>query len=107
MASPVLLIVDDDAQALAALEQALQRRYGADYQLRAERSPAAALRVLERLGPERGPVGLVIADLWMPETTGVDLLAQARHLQPSARRLLLIDAMDRRAAGGCAKGWTP
>ena len=109
MAAPVLLVVDDNAEALEALQQALDKRYGADYQVRAEPSPAAALPRLERLASKREPVALVIADQWMPKTTGVDLLARARHLVPSARRMLLLDAMDRSAqqqlTQAMALGW--
>lgn len=52
-------------------------------------------------GAERGvsgkEVALVIADQWMPGTTGVELLSRARDLHPGAKRVLLIDAMDHSA----------
>jgi thioredoxin reductase (NADPH) len=82
MASAVLLVVDDDAQALAALEQALDKRYGADYQVRAEPSPAAALGLLERLASQGEPVALVIADQWMPKTTGWSFLPERGSRTP-------------------------
>ena len=84
MTSPVLLVVDDDAQAMAALEQALHRRYGADDRVVAEQFPVAAVESLERMRSQAGPVALVIADQWMPQITGVDLLARTRQLHPSA-----------------------
>jgi thioredoxin reductase (NADPH) len=97
MTQPVMLAVDDDGDVLAALEQALRRRYGSDYQILVERSAAAALQTLERLRDQTAPVAVILADQWMPHTTGLDLLARARELHPSARRLLLIGVWDRSA----------
>ncbi len=97
MTQPVLVAVDDDGDVLAALEAALRKRYGADFQVLAERSPAAGLQTLERLRRQDVAVALIIADQWMPHMTGLDLLARARQLHPSARRLLLIGVWDRSA----------
>jgi thioredoxin reductase (NADPH) len=95
VALPVLLAVDDDGDVLTALEQALGKRYGADYQVVVERSPAAGLTVLERLHRQGIAVAVVIADQWMPELSGVEFLARAHELHPSARRMLLIGVLDR------------
>jgi len=50
----------------------------------------------------------VIADQWMPEMNGIDLLSSAHELHPSAQRALLVDWGDRTAAPtilhGCAFG---
>ena len=97
MARPVVLVVDDDGNVLAALEAALARRFGADYEVLTERSPAAGLQALERLRRQDLPVAVVIADQWMPRMTGLELLAHSRQLHPSARRLLLIGVWDRSA----------
>jgi len=97
MRQPVVLAVDDDGDVLAALEAALAKRYGADYDIFAERSPAAALQVLERLRRQQVAVALILADQWMPHMTGLDLLARTRALHPSARRLVLIGVWDRSA----------
>src|SRR6266496_1033730 len=97
MTQPVVLVVDDDGDVLATLEAALARRYGADYQILAERSPAAALQVLERLRRQEMAVAVIIADQWMPHMTGLELLARARELHPSARRLVLLGVLDRSA----------
>jgi len=95
MTQPVLVVVDDDSDVLAALQAALARRYGADYQILAERSPEAALQTLVRLRQDDVAVAVIIADQWMPHMTGLDLLAQARQLHPAARRLLLVGVWDR------------
>jgi len=95
MTRPVLVVVDDDSDVLAALQAALARRYGADYQILAERSPEAALQTLVRLRQDDVAVAVIIADQWLPHMTGLDLLAQARQLHPAARRLLLVGVWDR------------
>ena len=95
MVQPVVLAVDDDGDVLEALKQALGKRYGADYQVLTERSPAVGLGVLEWLRSQDVSVAVVIADQWMPQLTGVEFLAQAHQLHPSARRMLLIGVLDR------------
>jgi hypothetical protein len=46
MGTPVLLLVAEDRAVLEALTADLGRRFGVDYQLLAERAPAAALTTL-------------------------------------------------------------
>jgi thioredoxin reductase (NADPH) len=91
MGNPVLLAVDRDADALARVEGELTRRYGSDYRVLAEGSAIAALGTLERLRDEGEPVALVLADNWLGELTGTELLLRARGLHPSAKRGLLIE----------------
>jgi thioredoxin reductase (NADPH) len=76
MTQPVLVAVDDDGEVLAALQAALRRRFGADYQILAERSPVAALETLERLHARDETVAVILADQWMPQMTGLELLAE-------------------------------
>ena len=47
MSGPILFVVDDDAAALASLAGALERRFGADYSVWSDRSPASALARLQ------------------------------------------------------------
>jgi thioredoxin reductase (NADPH) len=105
---PVILVVDDEADALASLTGALTRRYGADYRILSHRSAAAALADLRRLADARYPVALVIADQWMPDVSGIDVLRRAHALHPRAQRALLVEWGDRSAAPtilkGCALG---
>ena len=93
MSEPVLLVIDDDPRELATFERALRRRYGADYRVVAERSPKAALGLLERLADRGEDVALVAADLRLPGTDGVEFLEQASALHPGVVRTLLV-AMD-------------
>jgi thioredoxin reductase (NADPH) len=108
LARPVILIVDDDAPALALLLDALNRRFGADYRIVAHQSATAALGEIARMKTTGEELALVIADHWMPEMTGLDLLARVRTLEPAAKRALLVAWGDREAApnilSGCAFG---
>jgi thioredoxin reductase (NADPH) len=94
MTQPVLVAVADDGEVLTALQAALRRRFGADYQVLAEPSPTAALQTLERLRRDNVAVAVILADQWMPQMTGLELLARARQLHPTARRMLLCGIWD-------------
>src|SRR5215813_6170119 len=93
-ARPAFLIVDDDPEAVAALEEALNRRLAADYQIIAESSPERGLSVLQRLRDRGDHVAVVIADLWMPQMTGTEFLLRAHKIHPAARRALIADIFD-------------
>jgi len=87
---PLLLAIDEDPECLARTEEELSRRYGDDYSVRAERSSSAALSALEAACDAGQPVALVLADQWLTEMTGAELLARVKALHPSAKRGLLI-----------------
>lgn len=103
---PLILMVDDRPRGLSSLVDAMARRYGADYQTVGHLSAHAALEDLERARRDGVPVALVIADQWMPEMTGSELLQQAHVLHPDAQRALLVGWGDTRAneaiLHGCA-----
>jgi len=96
-ALPVLVVVDDDADDLRSLREELERRFGPDYEIAAAASPAAALRTLRGLRARDREVALVIADMWMNEMTGVELLAESRLLYPEAKRTIIWSYGDMRA----------
>ncbi|MDQ5809413.1 MAG: FAD-dependent oxidoreductase, partial [Actinomycetota bacterium] len=50
------------------------------------------LRELKEAGEK---VALVLADQWMPDISGTEFLARARHLFPTAKRVLLVEWGDR------------
>jgi thioredoxin reductase (NADPH) len=100
MARPALVVVYDDQQRLAALDQALLRRFGADYQVLAAAAPAAALDTLRQLRQGGEQVALVLADQWLQGMTGVQFLCRAHALHPTAKRVLFITYGD--AAAGTA-----
>jgi thioredoxin reductase (NADPH) len=89
MAEPILFVVEDDPGTIASLATALERRFGADYRILTDRSPSSALTRLEKARDGGEEVALVVADLWMPEMTGIELLARARDLFPRAARCVL------------------
>ncbi len=90
----VILLVDDDPADLAGVETQLRQRYGADYLIVAHTSTGAALDELRALAGGGRRVALVIADLWLPSMTGVELLGLARDIHPTAKRALLRDYGD-------------
>ncbi|SRR6266566_4684342 len=94
MPDPILLLVDDDPETLASLASALERRFGADYRVLTERSPTSALARLEHACERGEDVALVVAHLWAPEMTGLDLLARVHDLCPRASRCVLVSYGD-------------
>jgi thioredoxin reductase (NADPH) len=89
---PVLMAVDDDAEALDRIRGALNRRYGSDYRIVCGSSTEAAIERLEEMRAADDRVSLVLADVWMSERPqGAELLGHVRRLHPHAKRALLID----------------
>jgi thioredoxin reductase (NADPH) len=91
MTGPVLLAVDDDAEARNAVEEELRERYSRDYTIMCEPSCAAALETLQRLRSDDVPVALVLAGQWLSGMTGGELLGRVHELHPHAKRGLLIE----------------
>jgi thioredoxin reductase (NADPH) len=88
---PVLVAVDDDPEALGRIGAELRRRYGDDYRVVCESSTEAVIAELEGLRARGERVALVLADVWMAEQPGSDVLNRVRGLHPHAKRALLID----------------
>src|SRR5918911_2645352 len=105
---PVIMVVDDEPQALAALRNVLARRFGRDYRIVSHLSARAALDGLERIRTDGEEVALIIADQWMPEMTGIEFLGRAHEIYAAAQRALLVEWGDQTAAPmiieGCAFG---
>lgn len=105
---PIIVVVDDSPDDLARLLEALERRYGNDYLVRGNRSARAALADLKEVTGRQVQVALVVADQWMPEMNGLELLGRVHEIQPEAQRALLVDWGDRTASPailqGCAFG---
>lgn len=78
---PVLLIVDDEARILTALQRALRRE---PYDVLTAETPAEALRILDE---QR--VDLIVSDHKMPGMNGLELLGRAARRQPRAGRILI------------------
>jgi len=91
MGLPVILAVEGDPDCLGRIERQLSRRYGGDYSVRASASAEAALATLEQLRDAGEPLALVLADQWLGDSTGAELLSRVKALHPSAKRGLLIE----------------
>ena len=117
---PVIMVVDDEPDALAAMLDAITRRFGGDYRVVPCLSATAALDAVSRLKKDGEEIALVIADQWMPEMTGNEFLGRVRTIEPTAKRALLVAWGDHAASPtilqGCALGqldnylykpWTP
>ncbi|RJS47549.1 FAD-dependent oxidoreductase [Nocardioides cavernaquae] len=87
---PVILAVDDDPDVIELIRSELVDRYGRAYRIEIARASSTALKLLEDLRERGDQVALVLADQWLPDGTGCEVLASARELFPHARRLLLI-----------------
>ena len=105
---PLIVIVDDRPRGVAKLLDAIGRRYGSDYHVLAHLSAKAALEDLVRAKASGEDVALVIADQWMPEMTGSELLLRAHDIHPEAQRALIVGWGDTAAnetiLQGCARG---
>jgi thioredoxin reductase (NADPH) len=94
MTKPILFVVDDDREALASVATALERRFGADYQIWTEECPTAALARLGRACQEGDPVAVVMAGVSTTETTALQWLERVHELCPQASRCALISYGD-------------
>jgi thioredoxin reductase (NADPH) len=90
LAGPALIAVDEDPEALRDVLRELRERYARHYRVMCTRSPQEALARLEELASSGEQVALVLAAQWLSGMTGSELLEQARHLHPHAKRGLLI-----------------
>ena len=98
MNKPVLLVVDDDPQVLAAVRRDLRSRYREDYTVMSAASGGEALATIRELKSRGDSVAMIISDQRMPEMCGSELLAQSREIYPIARRILLTAYSDIEAA---------
>ena len=86
---PLILAVDEDAEALELITGELQR-YARDYRVVCGPSSEAALRQLESLRQRDAAVAIVLAARGTQELKGEELLARVHDLHPHAKRALLI-----------------
>ena len=93
-----MLVVDDDAQVLAAVRRDLRDRYRAAYTIIGASSGEEALATIRELKARGDSLAIVISDQRMPGLQGTDVLAQSRDLYPLARRVLLTAYSDIEAA---------
>jgi thioredoxin reductase (NADPH) len=95
---PVLLIIDDDAAVLRAIERDLRKRYADRYRVLRAESGMAALDLLQQLQLRNETVALFLSDQRMPSMTGIEFLERAKEIYPDAHRVLLTAYSDTEAA---------
>ncbi len=101
---PAILVVDDETEPRSVLREALVRRFGNDYRVEAFDSARRALDEMNAMRERGEPLALVIADQWMPEMTGLELLTEVHERHPAARRALLVSWNDRSASASILAG---
>ena len=98
MIKPLILAVDDDPQVLRAIGRDLVSKYGRDFRVVRTQNGAEGLEVLRHERDSAQPVAMILSDQRMPQQDGVQFLADARTLAPSAKRALLTAYADTDAA---------
>ncbi len=83
---PRILVVDDEEIVLVALYETLRREH---YDVVTTSEPATALAELRK-----SEFSVIITDQRMPTLTGLELLAQARQIQPNATRILITAVLS-------------
>ena len=90
MVKPIFVVVSEDPRVRTALARDLERRFGADYDVLAAESVAAATKLLADCAERSRQVALVFADQALSGPSAVEFLAQARTSHPGCRRVLVI-----------------
>ena len=98
MNKPVLLVVDDDPQVLAAVRRDLRSRYRERYMVMSAASGQEALATVLELKSRGDSLAMVISDQRMPGMLGNEVLAKSSEVYPLARRVLLTAYSDIDAA---------
>ncbi len=90
MSASRILFVDDDPNILSAYQRNLRKRFPISTALNAEQG-------LELLQSE-GPFAVIVADMQMPGTNGIQFLRKAREKAPDSVRLMLTGNADQKTA---------
>ena len=98
MNKPVVLVVDDDPQVLAAVRRDLRARYREHYTVVSAPSGEDALAAARELKARGDALAMVISDQRMPGMLGNEVLARVREVYGLARRVLLTAYSDIGAA---------
>jgi thioredoxin reductase (NADPH) len=90
MSEPVLVAVEDDADALRDIERELRDRYARNYRVVCVRSAEDARARLVDFAAAGDEVALVLAAQRLSGATTSEVFDEARHLHPQAKRGLLL-----------------
>lgn len=94
MIKPVLLVVDDDPQVLAAVRRDLRGRYRESYAVIGAPSGEEAVNAIHELKTRGDALALVISDQRMPGIQGTEVLVRAREAFPLVRSVMLTAYSD-------------
>ncbi|MCO6360383.1 FAD-dependent oxidoreductase [Roseivirga pacifica] len=95
---PIIFVVDDDEQVLAAIRRDLRSEYRSAYRIMSTTSPLEAVEALAELKKKGEDIALFLSDQRMPAMSGVKFLEQAKVHFPNAKRVLLTAYSDIEAA---------
>lgn len=98
MKLPYIIIIDDDAQVLRAIQRDIRNEFREDYKVVATESAPEALELVKELKLKNEAVALFISDQRMPEMEGIEFLEKANEIFPEARKVLLTAYSDIEAA---------
>ncbi len=90
-----ILICEDDPK-IRALVQAMLTRQG--YRVLAAQQPAEAVEMLRKLN---GPLDLLLTDVVMPGTSGLELAKTVAEMRPEARILYMSGYTDHQMGAAC------
>ena len=88
---PAVILVDDEKMILTSIRTLLMLE--ADYEIQSFTNPLEAAQHLENHA-----VDVTVSDYLMPGMTGIQLLAEAKRLQPESTRVLLTGHADKASA---------
>jgi DNA-binding NtrC family response regulator len=86
-----VLLVDDENMVISSIRAYLNLE--TDYDIHGFTTPEEAVKHMEEQ-----TVDVVVSDFLMPRMTGLQLLAEAKRLQPEAARILLTGHADKQSA---------
>lgn len=98
MRLPYIIVIDDDAQVLGAIQRDIRNQYRNEYKIAATESPVEALELIKELKLRNEVVALFVSDQRMPEMEGVTFLEKANEIYPLSRKVLLTAYSDIDAA---------
>ncbi|MBI3517343.1 MAG: diguanylate cyclase [Proteobacteria bacterium] len=87
--NPAVLIVDDDPSVLSSLSRTLKR----EFTILTASSAKQATQVLEQ-----SPVAVLVADMSMPEVSGLELIEMVRPRHPEIVSIMLTGRLDQQIA---------
>jgi thioredoxin reductase (NADPH) len=90
----VIVAVDDQDIQREQLRLELEHRYSRDYDIVVEGSPIAALSAIESAIVSGQRIAIVLANQWMAELDGTEVLSRVRSRTPRTKRCLLIAHED-------------